>query len=309
MQLSSGGVLIEVRDDGVGISANRLADMNWRLDHPPVVDVSISRHMGLYAVSRLAARHGIKVRLRPGTPQGLSALVWLPGHLAKKGPASPPGARLWAGDADLAAEARQDSAARRGTGRHRNDLPARDDNQSAPAGRAAPAGRPGTAWFAAKRPSGGPDKSPEEIAAGWQPPGSGARHTGPADTAAMARAASGSGGFAAAGEQPGQTTAGLPRRVPGARAFPGSDTPGNGFPAAAATATVASAPILSAPPDVPAASEGAQDTQHHEQAPPPRRSPEKARSRLSGFQLGSREAAQVSREAGPGEHAGEENGR
>ena len=43
-------------DDGVGISPPRLADMNWRLDHPPVVDVSISRHMGLYAVSRLAAQ-------------------------------------------------------------------------------------------------------------------------------------------------------------------------------------------------------------------------------------------------------------
>ena len=79
MELSSGGVLVEVRDDGVGVSPSRLADMNWRLDHPPVVDVSISRHMGLYAVSRLAARHGIRVKLRPGAPQGLSALVWLPG--------------------------------------------------------------------------------------------------------------------------------------------------------------------------------------------------------------------------------------
>ena len=38
---------LEVRDDGVGVSPNRLADMNWRLDHPPGVDVSISRHMGL----------------------------------------------------------------------------------------------------------------------------------------------------------------------------------------------------------------------------------------------------------------------
>ena len=59
-------------------------DMNWRLDHPPALDVSISRHMGLYAVSHLAARHGIRVKLRPGTPQGLSALVWLPGTLARR---------------------------------------------------------------------------------------------------------------------------------------------------------------------------------------------------------------------------------
>jgi hypothetical protein len=33
--------------------------------------------MGLFAVARLAERHGIRVRLRPALPQGLSALVWL----------------------------------------------------------------------------------------------------------------------------------------------------------------------------------------------------------------------------------------
>jgi signal transduction histidine kinase len=76
-----GGVLIEIRDEGVGVSTSRLAEMNWRLDHPPGVDVSVSRHMGLFAVSRLAARRGIRVRLRAGAPQGLTALVWLPGTL------------------------------------------------------------------------------------------------------------------------------------------------------------------------------------------------------------------------------------
>ena len=77
----AGGVLIEILDEGVGVSAGRLAEMNWRLDHPPGVDVSVSRHMGLFAVSRLAARRGIRVRLRAGAPQGLTALVWLPGTL------------------------------------------------------------------------------------------------------------------------------------------------------------------------------------------------------------------------------------
>ncbi len=85
-ELTSGGVLIEVRDDGVGVSASRLADMNWRLDHPQGVDVTVSRHMGLFAVSRLAERNGIRVRLRPGQPQGLSALVWLPGTLTSHEP-------------------------------------------------------------------------------------------------------------------------------------------------------------------------------------------------------------------------------
>ena len=76
-ELSSGGVLIEISDKGIGVSEARLADMNWRLDNPPAIDVSVSRHMGLFAVARLAERHGVRVRLRPALPQGLSALVWL----------------------------------------------------------------------------------------------------------------------------------------------------------------------------------------------------------------------------------------
>ena len=77
-ELSSGGVLIEVVDKGIGVSDARLTDMNWRLDNPPTIDVSVSRHMGLFAVARLAERHRVRVRLRPAPPQGLSALVWLP---------------------------------------------------------------------------------------------------------------------------------------------------------------------------------------------------------------------------------------
>ena len=58
-ELTSGGVLIEVTDKGIGVSESRLAEMNWRLDNPPVMDVSVSRHMGLFAVARLAERHRI----------------------------------------------------------------------------------------------------------------------------------------------------------------------------------------------------------------------------------------------------------
>jgi hypothetical protein len=76
--LDSGGILIEVTDSGVGIPAERLEQLNSRLDNPPAADVSVSRHMGLFAVAHLAARHGVRVRLRPGSPRGLTALVWIP---------------------------------------------------------------------------------------------------------------------------------------------------------------------------------------------------------------------------------------
>ncbi len=76
--LSSGGVLLDITDQGVGMGAEEMAHANWRLDNPPVVDVAVSRRMGLFVVARLAARHGIRVRLRPAATGGLTALVWLP---------------------------------------------------------------------------------------------------------------------------------------------------------------------------------------------------------------------------------------
>jgi hypothetical protein len=74
--------LIEITDDGLGIAAEELAYANWRLDNPPVIDVGVSRRMGLFVVGRLAARHGVRVRLRQVTRGGLSALIWLPGPVA-----------------------------------------------------------------------------------------------------------------------------------------------------------------------------------------------------------------------------------
>ncbi len=53
-ELASGGVLIEVSDSGVGVSEARLAEMNWRLDSTPAIDVSVSR--------RMPGRHSVATR-------------------------------------------------------------------------------------------------------------------------------------------------------------------------------------------------------------------------------------------------------
>jgi hypothetical protein len=75
-------------------------------------------------------------------------------------------------------------------------------------------------------------------------------------------------------------------------------------------------PVLGAPANGMAAPHGApyrepayRESVYQEQALSRRRSPEAARSRLSGFQLGSREAVQAGPRAGRAPHAGEENGR
>jgi len=92
--LSSGGVLLDITDQGVGMGAEEMAHANWRLDNPPVVDVAVSRRMGLFVVARLAARHGIRVRLRPAASGGLTALVWLPDEVVSRDGASPSGTQL-----------------------------------------------------------------------------------------------------------------------------------------------------------------------------------------------------------------------
>ena len=89
--LNSGGVLLDITDLGVGMGTEEMAHANWRLDNPPVVDVAVSRRMGLFVVARLAARHGIRVRLRQATGAGLTALVWLPDEIVVREPALRPG--------------------------------------------------------------------------------------------------------------------------------------------------------------------------------------------------------------------------
>jgi signal transduction histidine kinase len=98
--LVSGGVLVEIIDEGLGIPEQELAYANWRLDNPPVIDVAVSRRMGLFVVGRLAARHGIKVRLRRATSGGLSALIWVPETVAENEPALPAGPRRRFGSTD-----------------------------------------------------------------------------------------------------------------------------------------------------------------------------------------------------------------
>ena len=96
--LVTGGVLIEVTDQGVGMNPDMMAQANWRLENPPPVEVAVSRNMGLFVVGKLAMRHGVKVRLQPAPTGGLTALVWLPdavivlpeaGGAASPGPAEP----------------------------------------------------------------------------------------------------------------------------------------------------------------------------------------------------------------------------
>ena len=144
--LNSGGALIEITDEGLGITDQDLASANWRLDHPPVIDVGVSRRMGLFVVGRLAARHGIRVRLKQAQPRGLSALVWLPESVAEVDPApvSSPGMRAGTGAHPTAGVVLPGSASFT-TIPAPSSVPTPDG--SAPAVAARAAGPTGPGWF------------------------------------------------------------------------------------------------------------------------------------------------------------------
>jgi hypothetical protein len=79
--LTTGGALVDVTDRGIGMAANEMAYANQQLDNPPPPGTGIPKWMGLLVVARLAARHGIRVRLNQTDLGGLTALVWLPDEI------------------------------------------------------------------------------------------------------------------------------------------------------------------------------------------------------------------------------------
>ena len=79
--LTSGGALVDITDQGIGMSAKEMAYANQQLDNPPPPDIDVPKWMGLLVVARLAVRHGIRVRLNPAESGGLTALVWFPDEI------------------------------------------------------------------------------------------------------------------------------------------------------------------------------------------------------------------------------------
>ncbi|MFC9786765.1 ATP-binding protein [Rhodococcus sp. NPDC127528] len=82
---ADGGVLLEIADTGIGIPADQMADINDRLASGGEVSPDTARHMGLFVASRLAARHGLTVRLRrtaeTARDPGVTASVHIPDAL------------------------------------------------------------------------------------------------------------------------------------------------------------------------------------------------------------------------------------
>ncbi|MFD6418368.1 nitrate- and nitrite sensing domain-containing protein [Streptomyces sp. NPDC060194] len=315
--MESGEVVLSVQDEGIGMTGERLDELNARLADPdpqltppatapgPRPDGTAAEPrlgLGLYVVTRLAARLGVRVQLRAQERNGIAAVVVLPKKVLADAPAgavAPPAATPPPSTAERAvtlpgSEAEANSNALRG--------------RSAPAPAAAASDGPDTA--------DGPDAADGSDATDGEPAAPPApadplvaaaeqavRHAeaaGPAeesapaarpDTAVPAPRSGDDFPLAAPGPMPGH--AGVPDAGPDAPAEDAGATAPEDGPRLTDKGLPKRTPKISAPEAAPAAPGGAVDA-------------DALRRRLGGFRRGSeagrRDAAAERTEDGP-DHA------
>ncbi|MEU8677697.1 nitrate- and nitrite sensing domain-containing protein [Streptomyces sp. NPDC048560] len=72
------GYALEIEDRGLGMGGELLAQANRRIEQSETLDLFDSDRLGLFVVSRLSARHHIKVKLRTSPYGGTTAVVLVP---------------------------------------------------------------------------------------------------------------------------------------------------------------------------------------------------------------------------------------
>ncbi|MEU6760986.1 nitrate- and nitrite sensing domain-containing protein [Streptomyces sp. NPDC046853] len=90
--LEGGEVMLSVQDEGIGVTPDRMEELNSRLadfrpDDAYDQESGDGLGLGLYVVARLAARHGARVRLREQKQGGIAAVVVLPKSILAAAPA------------------------------------------------------------------------------------------------------------------------------------------------------------------------------------------------------------------------------
>jgi signal transduction histidine kinase len=75
------GFVVEIEDRGLGLDPDELQRINERMANPPDFNMARSERLGLFVVGRLAARHGIKITLRPSPYGGTTAIVLMPNRI------------------------------------------------------------------------------------------------------------------------------------------------------------------------------------------------------------------------------------
>jgi signal transduction histidine kinase len=72
------GYALDIEDRGLGMGSGAIAEANRRIAEGQQADLFDSNQLGLFVVSRLARRHGVRVSLRPSPYGGTTAVLLLP---------------------------------------------------------------------------------------------------------------------------------------------------------------------------------------------------------------------------------------
>ncbi|MFC7923190.1 sensor histidine kinase [Streptomyces cinereoruber] len=172
------GYALEIEDRGLGMGKESLAEANARIARAEDLDLFDSDRLGLFVVSRLSARHDIKVHLRPSPYGGTTAVVLLPTDVlqgalppGRGAPEDGPGAPRPAGerpDPARSGDAHRAAPRPQGSGRHGNP-PQRPDGALTPLpripspSRPQPLPRPTAVPALTAHPGLGPEPGPHPV--------------------------------------------------------------------------------------------------------------------------------------------------
>ncbi|MFE5490230.1 nitrate- and nitrite sensing domain-containing protein [Streptomyces virginiae] len=262
------GYVLEVEDRGLGMGREALNDANRRIEQSEDLDLFDSDRLGLFVVSRLSARHGVKVHLRTSPYGGTTAVVLLPNSMLQ--------GAITVGDPDGDTAASAD---------HADVVPGPRRRESRPAAAAAgPVRAPATA----REPAAAAQQPPAVTVVRDEARGPAAvrddTHGAPAGGAAPAASAGEPRPASAAGEQRPAPVAPLRPRTAGGAAGTRTEAP----PPPSATVTELPRRVRQASlvPQLREAPTPPEPTGVRLPEEPPGRSPEQARDRMAAYRAG-----------------------
>ncbi|MFB4305601.1 nitrate- and nitrite sensing domain-containing protein [Actinomadura sp. GTD37] len=86
--LVASGFAIDIEDRGLGMTDERLTEINDRIANPPDFNLQSSVQLGLFVVSKLAERYNLQVSLKRSAYGGTTAVIVIPRELiVEQGPA------------------------------------------------------------------------------------------------------------------------------------------------------------------------------------------------------------------------------
>ena len=201
------GFAIEIEDRGLGMTPQKLHELNERLANPQEINPANTEQLGLFVVGQLARRHKISVMLRTSPYGGTTAVALIPlALLVDEGPAA------------ITAGGRAPAAGTAGPGGYRNGQAAAypggpaDDRAAWPGAGGWPVGTDSNGWPAS---------------AGAGSSGTGSFGTGPFGTGSSRTRSSGTGPFGTGSFGTGSAYGDV-GQAPAAAGYPPAGMPGSG---------------------------------------------------------------------------------